>query len=171
MQQISVAIIMGSISDEKKMKDCKDVLDEFGVPCEYTVASAHRTPEKTRNFVRSRETNGCKVFICGAGAAAHLAGAVAAITTKPVIGVPLSGSSSTGINGLDALFSTVQMPSGIPVATVALDGAKNAAHLAIEILAIGDEDLHHKLEKARAIMAQKVSDADAELHEKWGKGK
>jgi len=169
MGQTDIGLILGSLSDKEKMKGCKDVLDEFGVSYDYTIASAHRTPEKVGNFVRSRELNGCKVYVCGAGAAAHLAGAVAAITTKPVIGVPLSGSSPTAINGLDALLSTVQMPKGIPVATVALDRSENAAYLAIAILAIGDDNLRHKLEQARAKMARDVGYADTELHEKWGK--
>jgi len=126
------------------MESCKEVLDELGVPCEVRITSAHRTPQETKEYVIDAQNRGCKVFICAAGMAAHLAGAVAAQTTCPVIGVPIS---SGALQGVDALLSTVQMPGGIPVATVAIGkaGAKNAAYLAGQILAVTDEALFQRV--------------------------
>ena len=156
-----VAIIMGSDSDLPVVQKAADTLRAFGVPCEMHVYSAHRTPEQARDFSANARSNGFGVIIAAAGMAAHLAGAIAANTTLPVIGIPMK--SGTFTNGLDALLSTVQMPSGIPVATVAVDGAVNAALLAIEMLAITDCDLAEKLDAKRKADAQKVLAKDAAL--------
>ena len=142
-----VGIIMGSDSDLPVVQKAADVLSDFGVPYEIHIYSAHRTPVEAREFSTTAKEKGFGVIIAAAGMAAHLAGAMAAGTTLPVIGIPIK---SEQLGGLDALLSTVQMPSGIPVATVAIDGAKNAAVLAVEILALGDEALSAKLEKFRA---------------------
>lgn len=150
---MDVAIVMGSDSDWGVVKKAVAVLNEFEVPAELTVASAHRTPERVKNFVAQCNENGVKVFIAAAGCAAHLAGVVAAYTTRPVIGVPIN---SEPLKGWDALLSTVQMPGGIPVATMAIDGAKNAALFAVEILALNDDNLRLKLENYRANMAHEV---------------
>ena len=146
-----VVILMGSKSDEEKVSPCVDVLKSLGIDYVFTVSSAHRTPERTEALVRDEEARGARVFICAAGMAAHLAGAVAARTSRPVIGIPVSGG---GLAGMDALFSTVQMPPGFPVATVALDkaGARNAAWLAAQILALSDADLARRLIQARQDM-------------------
>ena len=159
---VKVAIFMGSISDEDKMRPCADTLKELGIPYAFTVTSAHRTPERTEKLITDLEGAGCQVFICAAGMAAHLAGAVAAKTTKPVLGVPLSASS---LGGMDALLSTVQMPPGFPVATLALDkaGAKNAAYLAAAILALNDPDLAAKLKALRDGFKASVEKAAAGL--------
>ena len=156
-----VAIIMGSDSDLPVVRKAADQLEAFGVPYEMHVYSAHRTPEQARDFARNARSNGFGVIIAAAGMAAHLAGALAANTTLPVIGIPMK--SSTFTNGIDALLSTVQMPSGIPVATVAVDGAVNAALLAIEILAVTDTELAQKLDAKRADDAAKVLAKDAAL--------
>lgn len=156
-----VAIIMGSDSDLPVVQKAADTLRAFGVPYEMHVYSAHRTPEQARDFSANARSNGFGVIIAAAGMAAHLAGALAANTTLPVIGIPMK--STTFTNGIDALLSTVQMPSGIPVATVAVDGAVNAALLAIEMLAICDEDLAAKLDAKRASDAEKVLAKDAAL--------
>ena len=145
-----VAIFIGSASDDPVVSACADVLKKLGISYRYTVTSAHRTPERTVQLMEELEADGCEVYICAAGMAAHLAGAVAARTIKPVIGIPVAGSS---IGGLDALYATVQMPSGIPVATVAIDGAVNAALLAVEMLAITDDNLAEKLNSARRAAA------------------
>jgi 5-(carboxyamino)imidazole ribonucleotide mutase len=139
---------MGSISDEEKMRPCSDLLKELGIDHVFTVSSAHRTPERTAKLVAEYEADGCQVFICAAGLAAHLAGAVAAKTIRPVIGVPLTASP---LGGMDALLATVQMPPGFPVGTVALDkvGAKNAAWLAAQIIALNDETVAAKIRQAR----------------------
>lgn len=160
-----VAILMGSDSDYAVMERTKKVLDEFGVACEVRVMSAHRTPDVVAEFVRGAPSRGVKVFIAAAGGAAHLAGAVAAQTSLPVIGVPMA---ATELQGFDALLSTVQMPPGVPVATVAVGkfGATNAAILAIQILAIADDDLQQKLKGYRLEMARKVQKADQELQSK-----
>lgn len=142
-----VGILMGSKSDLPKMEKAAAVLKEFGVPCEVKVLSAHRLPDRVGEYARGARERGIRVIIAGAGMANHLAGAVAAHCTLPVIGVPLTGSA---LNGLDALCSTVQMPKGVPVATVAIDGTANAAYLAVEILALADERLEKALEDARA---------------------
>jgi phosphoribosylaminoimidazole carboxylase PurE protein len=139
-----VAILLGSKSDEQAMQGCADYLTRFGIPFELRISSAHRQPDETAAFVKQAGQNGFAVIIAAAGMAAHLAGFAAAHTTLPVIGVPLDGSA---LNGVDALYSTVQMPAGIPVATVAIGaaGAKNAAVLAAEILALHDAGLQEKL--------------------------
>jgi len=153
----AVGIVMGSSSDESVMKAAADMLRGLGVDCETRVLSAHRTPEALRDYVTEAERRGTKVFICGAGGAAHLAGAVAAITTRPVIGVPLVAPNAVA-GGLDALLSTVQMPRGVPVATVALGeaGAANAGILAAEIIATADDELAGRVRMMREGMAAKV---------------
>ena len=156
-----VAIIMGSDSDLPVVKKAADTLESFGVPYEMHVYSAHRTPVQARDFSLNARSNGFGAIIAAAGMAAHLAGALAANTTLPVIGIPMK--SGTFANGIDALLSTVQMPSGIPVATVAVDGAVNAALLAIQILAVTDEALAAKLDAKRASDAEKVLQKDAAL--------
>ncbi|GIU84698.1 MAG: N5-carboxyaminoimidazole ribonucleotide mutase [Acidimicrobiales bacterium] len=145
-----VAILMGSESDREKMQPAADTLAEFGIEADVRVLSAHRMPEKVAAFARTARDDGYVAFICGAGMAAHLAGAVAANTTLPVVGVPLSGGA---LGGVDALYSTVQMPKGVPVATVAIDGARNAALLVIQMLAIKDDGLRQKLEDLKREMA------------------
>jgi len=141
MNKIQVAILMGSDSDYPVMQKTEEVLKEFKISYVTKVLSAHRTPRQTIQFISSAEKKGVKVFIAGAGGAAHLAGVVAAHTVKPVIGVPIMSKT---MNGLDSLLSTVQMPPGVPVATVAIDGAKNAALLAIQIIAVTDKDISKK---------------------------
>jgi 5-(carboxyamino)imidazole ribonucleotide mutase len=147
---MKVAVLMGSASDSEKMAPAGETLEQFGIEADVRVMSAHRTPEAVGNFTRAARDAGYVAFICGAGMAAHLAGAVAANTTLPVVGVPLSGG---GLDGVDALYSTVQMPKGIPVATVAINGAQNAALLVIQMLAITDAGLAEKLAAHRAEMA------------------
>jgi len=143
---MKVAILMGSPRDEDKMAGASEMLERFDVPHEVHVMSAHRTPEQVAELAANARDNGYGVIICGAGMAAHLAGAVSAHTTLPVIGVPLSGGVS---GGMDALLSTVQMPRGIPVATVAVDGSANAAVLAIEMLSLNNPDLIERLKTFR----------------------
>jgi 5-(carboxyamino)imidazole ribonucleotide mutase len=149
-----VLIIMGSDSDAEVMSQAATALDEAGVPYEFTVASAHRSPERTKTIITDAEANGCAVYIAGAGMAAHLPGVVASFTTRPVIGVPLA---SGALQGLDALYAIVQMPPGIPVASVAIGGARNAGILAAQILATGDTALAAKLKEQRAGMAEAVA--------------
>jgi 5-(carboxyamino)imidazole ribonucleotide mutase len=144
---VKVAVLMGSANDKDKMAPAATTLEEFGVDAEVHVMSAHRTPDVVAAFARGAREAGYAAIICAAGMAAHLGGAVAANTTLPVIGVPLSGGA---LNGVDALYSTVQMPRGMPVATVAIDGALNAALLAVEILAVTDDKLAAKLDDYRA---------------------
>jgi 5-(carboxyamino)imidazole ribonucleotide mutase len=144
-----IAVLMGSASDRDKMAPAADTLARYGIEADVRVLSAHRTPAKVAELAASARDEGYAAIICGAGMAAHLAGAVAAQTTLPVIGVPLSGGA---LNGVDALYATVQMPKGIPVATVAVDGAMNAALLAVQILAIDDTGLAQKLADHRAEM-------------------
>ena len=144
---MKVLIVMGSASDTEKLQPASDTLTQLGVEHEWWQASAHRNPEKVRELIGGARDNGFGVIIAAAGMAAHLAGACAAHTTLPVIGVPMS---SGALDGVDALYSTVQMPPGMPVATVAINGAKNAALLAAQILAVTDEDLQKKLEADRA---------------------
>ena len=156
-----VAIIMGSDSDLPVVQKAADTLRSFGVPYEMHVYSAHRTPVQARDFALGARNNGFGVIIAAAGMAAHLAGALAANTTLPVIGIPMK--STTFSNGIDALLSTVQMPSGIPVATVAVDGAVNAALLSIQILAVTEPELAAKLDAKRAADAEKVLEKDAAL--------
>ena len=156
-----VAIIMGSDSDLPVVSKAADTLASLGIPYTMRVLSAHRTPEQVRTFTAEARQNGYGVMICAAGMAAHLAGAVAAATTLPVIGIPISAGK---FNGLDALLSTVQMPSGIPVATVAVDGAVNAALLAAQMIALSDEELAAKLDAKRVSDAEKVLAKDAALN-------
>ena len=158
------AVIMGSDSDLPKVEKAITTLQEYGVPVEVHVFSAHRTPAEAKAFSETARENGFGVIIAAAGKAAHLAGAIAANTTLPVIGIPVKSSA---LEGMDALLSTVQMPSGIPVATVAIDGAQNAALLAIEILAVSDNELAGKLAESRAKASQKVLLADAEISAKY----
>jgi 5-(carboxyamino)imidazole ribonucleotide mutase len=153
MTDKKVAILMGSPNDKDKMAPAVDTLARYGVEADVRVMSAHRTPAVVAAFASSARANGYATIICGAGMAAHLAGAVAGQTTLPVIGVPLSGGA---LNGVDALYATVQMPKGIPVATVAVDGAMNAALLAVQILAIDDEKLADELARHREEMAPPV---------------
>lgn len=144
---MKVAVLMGSPNDQPKMAPATATLVELGVEADERVMSAHRTPAVVADFASTAREQGYAAIICGAGMAAHLAGAVAANTTLPVVGVPLSGGA---LNGVDALYATVQMPRGIPVATVAIDGAMNAALLVVEMLAITDKDLARRLDERRA---------------------
>ena len=157
-----VSIIMGSKSDYEIMKECAKTLENFSVPYELIISSAHRSPERTKNYIKTAESKGARVFIAAAGMAAHLAGAVAATTTKPVIGVPMKGGA---MDGMDAMLSTVQMPSGMPVATLALGkaGAINAAYLAMQILALDDVELATKLYEDRLAKAKKVETDSNEI--------
>lgn len=159
-----VAVIMGSDSDLPVVSKAFDVLKEYEVPFEVHIYSAHRTPKEAAEFAASARENGFGVIICAAGMAAHLAGAFAAQTTLPVIGIPCKGPN---FDGMDALLSTVQMPSGIPVATVAVNGSKNAALLAIEILAVDDPGLSEKLNKARKTGAEGVLAKDKAISDKY----
>ncbi len=156
---MKVAIIMGSDSDWGVMKAAVETLKNFGVETEITVASAHRTPQKVHDFVKN---SSAQIFIAAAGMAAHLAGVVASLTTKPVIGVPIN---SEPFKGLDSLLSTVQMPGGIPVATMAVNGAKNAALFATEILALQDNELVKKLISYREKMAEEIDLKDKKIKE------
>lgn len=162
MDRPRVLIVMGSESDLPVMEEASKVLSEFGVASRMAIASAHRTPEKAATLARQAAGEGIRVVIAGAGFAAHLAGAMAANTTLPVIGVPLEASA---LSGIDALLSTVQMPAGCPVATVAIGkaGARNAGILALQILALADEGLTKKLAELRTKMAAKVEEADRRL--------
>ncbi len=152
MARKKVAVLMGSASDKDRMAPAGDTLARYGIEADVRIMSAHRTPSVVAEFASSARDNGYAAIICGAGMAAHLAGAVAGHTTLPVIGVPLSGGA---LNGVDALYATVQMPKGIPVATVAVDGAMNAALLAVQMLAIDDADLVDELVRHRDEMAPK----------------
>ncbi|MCQ2431324.1 MAG: 5-(carboxyamino)imidazole ribonucleotide mutase [Clostridia bacterium] len=158
------AVIMGSDSDLPVVEKAFAVFEEFGIPFEVHVYSAHRTPAEAREFFTHARENGFGVIICAAGKAAHLAGAAAAGTTLPVIGIPVKSST---LDGLDALLSTVQMPSGIPVATVAIDGAANAALLAAQILAVNDADLADKLDASRKKGAENVLAKNRAIEEKY----
>src|SRR5579864_8519392 len=155
-----VLILMGSDSDLPVMQEAGRVLAEFGVPFEMTVASAHRSPDRAAKYAREAEGRGVRVIIAAAGGAAHLAGATAAQTVLPVIGVPLAGSA---VNGLDALLATVQMPAGVPVATVAIGGARNAALLAVQILATADEGLREQYRGYKARLAREVEEKAARM--------
>ncbi|HEX8410954.1 MAG TPA: 5-(carboxyamino)imidazole ribonucleotide mutase [Thermoanaerobaculia bacterium] len=149
-----VLIIMGSDSDAEVMSQAAAALDELGVGYEFTVASAHRSPDRARQIVTDAEANGAAVMIAGAGMAAHLPGVVASLTTRPVIGVPLA---SGALNGVDALYAIVQMPPGIPVASVAIGGARNAGILAAQIIATGDAELAARMKQQRVSMADAVT--------------
>lgn len=162
MSDFFVAILMGSKSDLETMQAGADILKSLQIPYEIKITSAHRTPAITQEYIRDAESRGCQVFISGAGLAAHLAGATAAHTLKPVIGVPLD---SGPLQGMDSLLSTVQMPAGIPVATVAIGitGAKNAAYLAAQILSLQDPDLAVRLKQEREINVEKVLEQDRSI--------
>ena len=155
-KKIDVQIIIGSKSDEPKIKSAINILDNFGIAYDFKVASAHRTPNYVEEIIDGAINSGVKVFITGAGMANHLSGTVAARTVLPVIGIPFSGGIS---DGMDSLLATVQMPPGIPVATVAVDGAKNAAILALQILSIDNKDLQKKLIEYRHSEAEKIKNA------------
>ena len=157
-----VSIIMGSKSDYEIMKHCADTLEKFDVKYEIIISSAHRSPERTKKYIKEAETKGAVAFIAAAGMAAHLAGALAAATTKPVIGVPMKGGA---MDGMDAMLSTVQMPAGMPVGTVALgrSGAINSAYFAMQILAISDKELAVKLKEDRLVQAKKVETDSATI--------
>lgn len=158
-----VAVIMGSDSDLSTMKNCIKVLKDFEIDYEVMVCSAHRTPEKAAEFAKNADANGIDIIIAAAGKAAHLAGVLAAHTPIPVIGVPIKSST---MDGLDSLLSTVQMPSGIPVATVAIDGAENAALLAVQILSVAYHELRHKMIDYKKSLAEKVEKKNMELQKK-----
>ena len=159
-----VSIIMGSTSDLPVMEKAAQLLNDLHVPFEMNALSAHRTPEAVEEFAKNARTRGIKVIIAAAGMAAALPGVIAANTTLPVIGVPVKGSV---LDGVDALYSIIQMPPGIPVATVAIDGAKNAAILAVEILALSEPELAEKLDLARREETEKVLEKDREIAEKY----
>ena len=159
-----VAILMGSKSDLEIMKPAAETCRKLGLSVDVRVLSAHRTPEHTAAYVRETAQAGTKVFICGAGGAAHLAGAVAAHTTHPVIGVPIASGS---LQGMDALLSTAMMPPGIPVATVAIGNAENAGLLAAQIIALGNPELAKAVATEREARLRKVLEADAEVRAKW----
>lgn len=165
MSDTFVAILMGSDSDLPVVQAGIDVLKKFNIPVEVKVSSAHRTPVQTHDYVKDADARGCGVFICAAGMAAHLAGAVAANTVKPVIGIPVDAGP---LQGFDALLSTVQMPGGIPVAAVAIGkaGAKNAAYLAAQILALSNSELAEKLRKEREDNVATIQKKDKELQDK-----
>lgn len=157
-----VSIIIGSKSDYEVMKECGNTLEKFGVPYEIIISSAHRSPERTKKYIAQAEAKGAQMFIAAAGMAAHLAGALASATTKPVIGVPMASGE---LRGEDALLSTVMMPAGMPVATVAIGkaGAINAAYLSIQILALNDDELRIKLQEDRISKAKKVELDSSEI--------
>ena len=156
-----VGIIMGSKSDMPIMQDAIDILEEFNIECEVNIVSAHRTPNKMFTYARKAKDNGINVIIAGAGGAAHLPGMVASITTLPVIGVPVKSRNS--IDGWDSVLSILQMPNGVPVATVALDGAKNAGILAAQIIALNDNNVANKLIDYKSKLQQKVFDSEKDL--------
>ncbi len=162
MDKKKVAVIMGSDSDLPTVKKALEELKSYGVEYECRIMSAHRTPAAAAEFSAKARENGFGVIICAAGMAAHLAGVMAAYTTLPVIGIPCS---SKNFDGMDALLATVQMPSGIPVATVAVDGAKNAAILAVQMLALSDNDLAEKLAKAKQTMTEQIAEKDRKLQD------
>ena len=168
MSKPFVAVLMGSDSDLQTMQACLDVLNKLEIPHEVKITSAHRTPEATRTYVKDADDRDCAAFIAAAGLAAHLAGTVAGLTLKPVIGVPMDAGP---LDGMDALLSTVMMPGGIPVASVAIGkaGAKNAAYLAAQIMALSDAKLASRLREEREQNARDVQAKDAELQTKLGK--
>jgi phosphoribosylaminoimidazole carboxylase PurE protein len=170
LRRAVVGVVMGSDSDLPVMKACLDTLEEFDVPYEAQVLSAHRTPEKAHEYASTARLQGLRIIIAAAGGAAHLAGVMASLTTLPVIGIPMP---TEHLGGADSLYSTVQMPAGIPVATVAIGsgGAKNAALLAVEILALHDDALHGKLQEFRAGLRQSVALKNERLREQLSGGK
>ena len=165
MEKPLVGIVMGSASDRSVMEETAGILEQFGIPYEITVASAHRSPERTREYASTAHERGLKVIIAGAGGAAHLAGTIAAETALPVIGVPIENSP---LKGMDALFATVQMPAGVPVATMAVGtaGAKNAGVLAAQILSVSDPGLHKKLWEYKKGLAIQVEEAAQKIKKK-----
>lgn len=162
-KNLKVALVMGSDSDFSVLKDCLKVLKQFEIEVEAMVCSAHRTPDKAAEFAKGAEEAGFGVIIAGAGKAAHLPGVLAAFTPLPVIGIPIKSST---MDGLDSLLSIVQMPSGIPVATVAIDGAENAALLAVQILSVANDELREKMKEYKRKLAKKVADKDEALKQK-----
>lgn len=164
---MNVAIVMGSDSDESVMRGAADALDEFEIAWEMRVLSAHRTPDDAISFARDAASRGVGVIIAGAGGAAHLPGVLAAVTTLPVIGVPVALKA---LDGLDSLLSIVQMPRGIPVATVAIDNARNAGLLAVRILAVADADLTKKIVSFQEKMSEEVRGRDRAMQERLGRG-
>ena len=160
-----VAVIMGSDSDWPVVKGACEQLQSFGIPFEAHILSAHRTPAAAADFAKSARENGFGVLICAAGMAAHLAGAFAGNSTLPVIGIPMKGGA---MDGLDALLATVQMPSGLPVATVAINGAKNAAVLAAQILSVSDDELAARLDQARESLAAQIAEKEKKLQAELG---
>lgn len=169
VRQPIVAVVMGSDSDFPVVNGCIETLEEFDIPYEVRVISAHRTPDKAHEFASTARLKGFRILIAAAGGAAHLAGVMASLTTLPVIGIPIQTPT---LGGADSLYSTVQMPSGVPVATVAIGkaGAKNAALLAAEILALSDEDMHDRLRSFRANMRRAVAEKNRRLREKLANG-
>jgi 5-(carboxyamino)imidazole ribonucleotide mutase len=161
---VTVAVVMGSASDAPVMEDAVEALREFAVPLEVRVISAHRTPDDALQFARDAAGRGVRVVIAGAGGSAHLAGVLAGATPLPVIGVPIA---TGGLGGIDSLLATVQMPKGVPVATVAVNGARNAALLAVRILALSDEGLNGALERSRVDMAAQVRAADEAMRARF----
>ncbi|MGI5876344.1 MAG: 5-(carboxyamino)imidazole ribonucleotide mutase [Dethiobacteria bacterium] len=155
-----VSVVMGSDTDLPVMLQCLKALERFGLPAEVLISSAHRLPEETATFAKNAAGRGIKVIVAGAGWAAHLAGMIAAFTPLPVIAVPLSGSA---LNGVDALYATVQMPKGVPVATVAVDGAYNAGVLAAQIIGVGDPSIREKVQQYKLELAEQVRDKNFEL--------
>jgi 5-(carboxyamino)imidazole ribonucleotide mutase len=162
MSDIRVGIVMGSDSDLPIMKKCAEALEQFGIGCELVISSAHRHPEKTARYARGASAAGLKVIVAGAGGAAHLPGVIASMTLLPVIGVPIAIEP---MQGIDSLYSIVQMPQGIPVATVTINGAYNAGLLATQILAVEDQTLQGKLNSYRQELAAKVDEKDSALRE------
>jgi phosphoribosylaminoimidazole carboxylase PurE protein len=160
-----VGVVMGSDSDLPVMQRCLDVLEDFDIPYEANVLSAHRTPERAHEYASTARLRGLRVIVAAAGGAAHLAGVMASLTTLPVIGIPMPTAS---LGGADSLYSTVQMPAGVPVATVAIGeaGANNAALLAAQILALNDEELQHRLQAYRAELRRKVAEKNVRLHQR-----
>jgi len=162
MDKALVGIVMGSDSDLPVMREASDVLDQLGLPCEVVISSAHRAPEKTAGYAREAAGRGIRVIIAGAGGAAHLPGVIAAYTPLPVIGVPVK---SGALNGLDALYAIVQMPAGIPVATVAINGAKNAGILAAQIIGVSDLAVRGRVEEFKSKLAAGVEEKDSRLRD------
>ncbi len=162
MSEVQVGIVMGSDSDLPIMRKCTEALDEFGISWEMVISSAHRHPEKTARYARGAEDAGLKVIIAAAGGAAHLPGVIASMTLLPVIGVPIAIEP---LRGVDSLYSIVQMPQGIPVATVTINGAFNAGLLAVQILAVSDTNLRQRLNSYRQLLAAKVEEKDCALRE------
>lgn len=167
MSKPLIGIIMGSQSDLRIMKDAAEVLEELNVPYELTIVSAHRTPQRLMDYANSARSRGLKVIVAGAGGAAHLPGMVASVTILPVVGVPIKSSNS--IDGWDSTLSILQMPAGVPVATVALDGARNAGILAAQIIAVSDKEIAKRLDKFKKSLRAKVETAAKKIESKGWK--